>query len=129
MGRKPLLNGPPRGGHAQPVTAHLPGLLSELSGLLTELQAPIPYYYAAVRRSGPGPGVPGPGPGAPGPGPGAPEPARDGTVASDLSGGQVLVFSRLSRAYIRKLKSQFEFRSWVGFRPKLGPGPLPTAPA
>ncbi len=35
----------------------------------------------------------------------------------------------LSRTYIRKLKSKFEFRFWASFRQKLGPGPLPTAPA
>ncbi len=33
----------------------------------------------------------------------------------------------LSRTYIRNLKSRFQF--WVGFRPQLGPGPSPTAPA
>jgi hypothetical protein len=30
---------------------------------------------------------------------------------------------------IRKLKYKFEFRFWVGFRPHLGPRPLPTTPA
>ena len=43
--------------------------------------------------------------------------------ALPLERSRVVWVPQLSGTYIRKLKYKFEFRFWVGFWPKLGPGP------